>query len=218
MSFDIDSLDAVTTTEQLESFGTPQPAVRDKVRGVLHPLDVQWLAASPLCFIATASGDGRCDVSPKGDPPGELAHVLDEATIVIPERAGNKRMDGFHNLIANPHIGLDFVVPGRGDTLRINGIATIVQDGPFFGDLTVRGHRPQLATIVRVEEVFYHCAKSLLRAKIWEPDTWRPDAVPRHAVIAKALVRPNDSLEELERYYGDAYAHGLYPQTDTPKG
>lgn len=204
-------LPAITTVEQLHALGVPVPAVRDKVRPVLHPLDRQWIAASPLLFLATASADGRVDVSPKGDPPGFTA-VLDEHTLAVPERAGNKRFDGYHNLLQNPQVGMNFLIPGRGDTLRVNGRARLVTDGPFFDDMVVKGHRPLLALVVAVEEVFYHCAKAFLRSRAWEPETWRPDAAPRHAVIAKELVRRDQTLAELEEYYGTAYTAGLYPQ------
>lgn len=212
-----DDLPAITTVEQLHDFGQPKPAVRDKVRAVLHPFDRQWIAASPLLFLATASADGRVDVSPKGDPPGFVA-VLDEHTLAVPERAGNMRFDGYHNLLENPHVGLNFIVPGRGDTLRVNGTARLVTDGPFFADMQVRGHRPVLALVVGVEEVYYHCAKAFLRAQAWRPDTWHPEAVPRTAVIAKELVRPQASLAELDEFYGTTLAAGLYPARGCPPG
>jgi uncharacterized protein len=189
--------------------GTPAPRTRDKVRDRLHPLDRAWLAASPFCLLATADADGRCDVSPKGDPPG-FAVVIDDTTIALPERPGNRRADGYLNILANPRVGLIFLIPGRGDTLRINGSARIVRDAPFFDAMKVKGHRPQLALLVTVEEVFFHCAKAFLRSELWEPASWRPDAVPPRATISQSLERPEDSLEELERYYGPDYARGLY--------
>jgi hypothetical protein len=159
--------------------------------------------------VATSDAEGRCDVSPKGDPQG-FTLVLDDTTIVLPERPGNRRADGFRNILANPHVGLVYLVPGRGDTLRINGHATLVRDAPFFDDLIVRGHRPKLALVVRVEEVFYHCSKAFLRSELWQPESWAPDALPKRPVIARTLERPDDSIEELERYYGPAYAEKLY--------
>lgn len=185
----------------------PRVARKDRVR--LDELHRQWLARSPFCVIATAAADGRCDVSPKGDPPG-FVHVVDDTTIVLPERPGNRRCDGFHNVISNPHVGLIFLVPGRGDTLRVNGRAAIVRDAPFFDDLIVAGHRPRLAMIVHVEQVFFHCAKAFLRSKLWDTDSWAPDALPSRARIAQRLERPDDSLESLEHYYGPAYAEKLY--------
>jgi predicted pyridoxine 5'-phosphate oxidase superfamily flavin-nucleotide-binding protein len=123
------------------------------VRPALHERDREWLAASPFCLIATSDADGRCDVSPKGDPPG-FTRVLDDTTIAIPDRAGNKRFDGFCNILSNPQVGLLFLVPGRDDTLRINGRARLIREAAFFDDMIVRGSRPRLALLVEVEEVF----------------------------------------------------------------
>ena len=103
-----------------------------------------------------------------------------------------------------------FLIPGRGDTLRINGRARLVSDAPFFDELVVRGHRPVLAMVVDIEELFHHCQKAFLRSGLWEPETWDPDAVPRRAVLAQRLERPESTLEELDEYYGPAYAAGLY--------
>jgi hypothetical protein len=189
--------------------GEPLERVRTKDRDRLEEVHRRWLEASPFCLIATAAADGSCDVSPKGDPPG-FALVLDERTVVIPDRPGNKRVDGFRNVLANPHVGLVFVVPGRGDTLRINGRARLVCDAPFFDRLVVNGHRPRLALVVDVEQVFFHCSKAFLRSKLWDPATWRPDAVPSRAEISHAVERPDDDPADLERYYGPSYADRLY--------
>lgn len=209
-----DDLPGIATVADLERYGVPAPAARDKVLTSLGPLHRAFLAHAPLAFVATADAEGRCDVSPKGDPDG-LALVLDDHTLVVPERPGNKRMDGFHNLLANPQLGLIFVVPGRADTLRVNGHARLVTDGPFFDDLVVRGHRPVLALLVHVEEVFYHCPKAFLRSRAWQPDTWRPDALPSYADAAKQLWRKGDPDEEVDRHYAPAaYEAELYrPQT-----
>ncbi|TNC21902.1 pyridoxamine 5'-phosphate oxidase family protein [Amycolatopsis alkalitolerans] len=203
-------IEAINSEEELRALiGVPNEAALRKERAKLHELDRQWLAASPFCLIATADTRGACDVSPKGDPPG-FTLVLDDATIAIPERPGNKRADGFRNILANPHVGLLYFIPGRGDTLRINGRARLVRDAPFFDDMIVKGHRPILAILVEIEEVFHHCAKAFMRSKLWKPETWHPDSVPPRPVIAKALERPGDSLDELEHYYGPAYAEKLY--------
>jgi PPOX class probable FMN-dependent enzyme len=200
----------VTSVEQLESIiGAPLPAVAGKTRHELHELDRQWLAASRLCFVATSDAAGNLDVSPKGDPAG-FTKVLDATTIVIPERPGNRRADGFHNLLANPHVGLVFLIGGRGDTLRINGRATIVADAPYFDELIVKGHRPALVLEVAIDEVFYHCSKAFLRSDAWNPETWDAAAAPRRAVIAQTLERPDDSLEQLDEYYGPSYAERIY--------
>src|SRR5918912_233203 len=149
----------IATREQLRDVvGIPKPRAVAKERHRLEQVHEDWLAASPFCLIATAGPDGACDVSPKGDPPG-FALVLDDTTLAIPDRPGNKRVDGFLNVLANPHVGLVFLIPGRGDTLRINGRARLLRDAPFFDRMRVKGHRPLLALIVAIEQIFYHCPK-----------------------------------------------------------
>src|ERR1700738_2817504 len=128
-----------------------------KERTRLHAVDREWLAVSPFCVIATSDADGNCDASPKGDPAGHLIHVLDARTIVIAERPGNKRADGYLNVLSNPHVGVIALIPGRNDTLRINGRARLVRDAQWFDDLAVKGKRPILALVVEIEQVFSHC-------------------------------------------------------------
>lgn len=206
-----DDLPTISTVEELEAYGVPDAPARDKVLTSLLDEHREWIAGSPLVLVATATADGRCDVSPKGDPPGSV-RVLDDRTLVLPERAGNKRMDGFHNIVANPHVGLLFLIPGRADTLRINGRARLVTDGPFFDDLVVRGHRPALAVLVEVEEVFFHCPKAFLRSKTWKPETWAPDTVISYPELAKRLWRAGDPPEVVDAHYNEtAYEAGLYP-------
>ncbi|MFG2091851.1 pyridoxamine 5'-phosphate oxidase family protein [Spirillospora sp. NPDC048824] len=201
----------ITSPEELrELLGAPMPVAVAKERVTLHAWDREWLARSPFCLISTSDADGNCDVSPKGDPPG-FVHVIDDATIAVPDRPGNRRADGFMNILSNPRIGLIFLVPGRGETLRINGRARLVRDAPFFDEMTVKGHRPALAVIVEIEQVFFHCAKALMRSKLWRPDTWDPDALPSHARIVGDLRYAEKSVEELEQYYSEAnYAKKLY--------
>jgi uncharacterized protein len=190
--------------------GEPMPRVRDKVRRALTDLDRDWLAASPFCVLATSSADG-CDASPKGDPAGDLVLVLDEHTIALAERPGNRRADGYRNILENPHVGLLFLIPGRGDTLRINGRARLVSDAPFFDQMVVKGHRPVLAVVVDIDEVFHHCAKAFLRSQLWEPESWDPEgAVARRAVIAHELEPSGRTIDELDDYYGPQYLEGLY--------
>jgi uncharacterized protein len=187
----------------------PLPRVANKVRHELHELDREWLAASPFCLVATSDETGACDVSPKGDPPGQLAYVIDDNTIALAERPGNRRADGYKNVLANPHVGLIFLIPGRGDTLRINGRARLVSDAPFFDDMIIKGNRPILAVVVDIDEIFHHCAKAFLRSQLWRPETWQ-DPVPSRPVIAKTLERSDQTLEELTAYYGAQYANNLY--------
>jgi hypothetical protein len=173
-----------------------------KVRPMLHPLQVEWLRASPFCVIATSDADGNCDASPKGDPAGRLIHVLDPRTIVIAERPGNKRADGYLNVLANPHVGVIALVPGRNDTLRINGRARIMREAPWFDDLVVRGKRPVLALVVEIEQVFSHCPKAFLRSGLWSPESWTPAGeMPSVAALTKAVQDTPETLEELEAYY-----------------
>ncbi len=202
--------EVASESELREVLGEPHPRATAKERSRLHDLDRQWLASSPFCLVATAAAGGGCDVSPKGDPPG-FTVVLDDATIAIPERPGNRRADGFRNILTNPHIGLIYLLPGRGDTLRINGRARLVRDAPFFDRMTVKGHRPVLAIVVDIDQVFHHCSKAFLRAQLWDTGTWDPEAVPSRARIARALERPDETLADLQRYYGSDYASGLYP-------
>jgi PPOX class probable FMN-dependent enzyme len=198
-------------TALTELLGEPTAAARAKERAALTEVDRDWLAASPFCMLATADADGRCDVSPKGDPAGQLVHVIDDRTIAIAERPGNRRADGYRNILANGQVGLNFLIPGRGDTLRVNGRARLVSDAPFFDEMVVKGHRPLLAVVVEVETVFFHCAKAFLRSQLWRPETWEPEArVPRRAVLAHRLERPDTSVEELDAYYGPSYEKGLY--------
>ncbi|WP_370615914.1 pyridoxamine 5'-phosphate oxidase family protein [Mumia sp. Pv 4-285] len=200
----------ITSAEQLRAVvGHPLQPVIDKVRAELEDDHVDWLGASPFCLVATSDATGRVDVSPKGDPGG-IGYVVDRTTVAIPERPGNKRVDGFLNVLENPHAGLLFVVPGRGDTLRINGRARIVSDAPYFDDLVVKGHRPILALEVAIEEVFFHCAKAFLRSQLWKQESWHPEVLATRAQIAKRLERREESLEALEAYYGEAYSKNLY--------
>jgi len=203
----------ITTVDELvDLLGEPNTRARDKGRSALLDLDRDWLAASPFCVMATSSAAGDCDASPKGDPAGQLVHVIDDRTIAIAERPGNKRADGYKNILENPHVGLNFFIPGRGDTLRINGRARLVVDAPFFDAMVVKGHRPLLAVVVEIDDIFFHCAKAFLRSGLWKPETWAPDErVPGRAVIA-AAIEPNEmTVEELDDYYKpENYTKGLY--------
>jgi uncharacterized protein len=182
--------------------GEPDQYVANKVKDRLSPIQRDWLAHSPLGFVATTDADGRVDVSPKGDPPG-FVHVIDDTTIAIPERPGNKRVDGYRNVLERPHVGTLFLIPGRGDTLRINGTARILADADYFDAMTVKGKRPILALEIDVEEVFFHCAKAFLRSDAWDPSTWNPTAVPSVAQIAKA-IRYDWTQAELDARYSEA--------------
>ena len=188
-----------------------EPAARSvtKERPRLHQRDREWLAASPFCLIATADAGGRCDVSPKGDPPG-FTYIIDDRTIAIPDRPGNRRADGFRNVLANPYAGTIYLVPGRTETLRINGRARLLRDAPFLDEMVVKGNRPRLALVIDIETIFFHCAKAFMRSKMWRPETWHPDVLPPHATIVKEVQDTPETLAELERHYGPSYEDLLY--------
>ncbi|GAA3137464.1 pyridoxamine 5'-phosphate oxidase family protein [Planomonospora alba] len=196
-------------SELRELLGEVMPRAVTKERTRLHERDRQWLANSPFCLVATSDADGNCDVSPKGDPAG-FVRVLDDTTIAIPDRPGNRRADGFVNVLANPHVGLIFLVPGRNETLRINGRARLVREAPFFDEMIVKGHRPRLALVVEIEQIFFHCAKAFLRSELWRPGTWTPDVLPSHARLVKDVQKVEETLEQLEDYYGESYLRRLY--------
>ena len=207
-----DEFKAVETADELrEILGPVSERARTKARPELHEMDRHWLAASPFCLMATSDAEGSCDLSPKGDPPG-FTFVLDSRTIAIPERPGNRRADSFHNILQNGHVGLLYFIPGRGDTLRINGRASLLRDAPFFDQLVVNGHRPALALLVQIEEVFFHCSKAFLRSGLWESESWNPVSVPSRPCIAKVVENKDATMEELEVYYGEQYRKGLYAE------
>lgn len=185
----------------------PRAATKERVR--LHERDREWLATSPFCLIATSDAEGNCDVSPKGDPAG-FVHVIDDTTIAVPDRPGNRRADGFVNILGNPHVGLIFLIPGRNETLRINGRARLVREAPFFDEMIVKGHRPRLAVVVEIEQIFFHCAKAFMRSQLWKPESWNPEVLPSHARLLKEVQVVEETLEELETYYGESYAKKLY--------
>ncbi|ASR38557.1 pyridoxamine 5'-phosphate oxidase [Prauserella marina] len=162
----------VTTEAELREIvkEPPQPIWdKDIARIDQHARTI--IAHSPFVLLATSAPDGTCDVSPRGDPPGSVL-VLDDNTLALANRPGNRRVDSFRNVLHNPHVGLLFLVPGMNETLRVNGSATLVSDAPFFDDLVVKDKRPDLAVVVHVEELYMHCAKAFLRASLWQPDTW----------------------------------------------
>lgn len=147
--------------------------------------------ASPFVLVGTANAEGRCDVTPRGDGPG-FVHVVDDSTLVIPDRPGNKRIDSMQNIIDNPHAGLLFLVPGMDETLRVNGRAFVTDDVDLLDLMVVTGKRPLFGIVVEVEEVFFHCARAFRRAKLWEAQTW-PDraSLPTLGQIIADQTRPD---------------------------
>jgi PPOX class probable FMN-dependent enzyme len=169
----MDARPVASERELRDLYGQPGVRAVAKERPALNEDCRAFIAASPFLVMGTAGADGRCDVSPKGDAPG-FVHVLDDHHLVIPDRLGNNRLDGLRNVLENGHVGLIFLVPGREDTLRVNGRARIVRDEGLLERLAVNGKRPVTALVVEVEQAFMHCARAFKRAGLWEPDRW-PD-------------------------------------------
>lgn len=205
------SAEITDPTELRELLGAVTGRALTKERTTLHPRDRQWIANCPFVVISTSDSRGNCDASPKGDPPG-FVKVLDDTTLVVPERPGNRRGDGYFNVLDNPHVGLLFVIPGRGETLRVNGRARLIRDAPYFDEMIVRGHRPVLALEVSIEQIFFHCAKALLRSALWRPQEWPVTDLPSQACLVKEIqTEVTESLAELEQYYApENYGKKLY--------
>ena len=170
--------------------GVPAARSVQKERGIVDAHFRSFIAHSPFLLMATAGADGRCDVSPKGDGPGFVL-VLDDQRLVIPDRPGNKRLDGMANLLTNPHVGLIFFVPGREETLRVNGRAWITKDPELLGRCVVQGKTPLLAIGVEVEQCFLHCPKAFRRSRLWVKEAWpSPDALPSMAHVLFDQIQP----------------------------
>ena len=163
------TLTTIRDEEELRRLlGEPSDLVRAKVGDRLNELTRQFVDRSPFVLLATSAPDGTCDVSPRGDPPG-FVRVLDGQTLLLPERPGNRLADSLRNILANPRVGLLFVVPGVGDTLRVNGRATLVTDDELLAPSAVDGKVPKLGILVDADEVFTHCSKAFLRSQLWDP-------------------------------------------------
>jgi PPOX class probable FMN-dependent enzyme len=148
--------------------GEPNEIVRNKVADRLNRLTRQLVERAPFVCLATAAPDGSCDVSPRGDPPG-FVRILDERTLLLPERPGNRLADSLRNIVANPHIGLLFIIPGVGDTFRVNGRATLTTDAALLAPCAVEGKRPKLGILVDIDEAYTQCSKAFLRSQLWDP-------------------------------------------------
>jgi PPOX class probable FMN-dependent enzyme len=148
--------------------GDPTPLVASKVSDRLNRLTRRFVERSPLLCLATSDERGACDVSPRGDAPG-FVRVLDDAMLLIPERPGNRIADSLRNVLRNPRVGLIFMIPGVGETLRVNGRATLTVDRALLEPCAVEGKVPKLGILVDVEQAYTHCSKAFLRADLWNP-------------------------------------------------
>jgi PPOX class probable FMN-dependent enzyme len=172
-----------------------------QVAKVIDHIDVHcraWIERSPFVTIASCNRKGQMDVSPKGDPAG-FVKVLDEKTLAIPDRIGNHRGDTFMNVLENPPVALMFVIPQRREVVRVAGAAEVVMDSDLLYSMEVNGHVPDLALLVRVEEAFFHCGKSMIRSRMWQPDRWDSiEGLPTYAQALKDHGDLPDPIEDLE--------------------
>jgi PPOX class probable FMN-dependent enzyme len=202
----------VTSARELRDLiGEPTELARKKELSALDTHCRDFIARSPFLLLATANAGGQCDVSPKGDAAGFVL-VLDDHRLAIPDRPGNRRLDGMRNILENPHVGVIFLIPGIEETLRVNGRAAIVRDPSLLERCAVSGKTPQLAIVVEIEECFLHCAKAFKRSHLWEPDAW-PDrtSVPSMARMLLDQIKPEGvTVEQLERTIQEGYAKRLY--------
>ena len=191
--------------------GEPAAVVRAKVANRLNDLTRRFVDLSPFVLLATSAPDGTCDVSPRGDPPG-FVRVLDERTLLLPDRPGNKLADSLRNVLRNPHVGLLFLVPGVGDTLRVNGRATLVTDEDLLAPCAVEGKVPKLGLRIEVDEVFTHCSKAFLRARLWDPETFVDRSeLPSSGEVHRSL-NPDFDAERYDAERAERYARreGFY--------
>ncbi len=201
----------ISTREQLRGvLGEPSARV---VAKVIDHIDVHcrgFIARSPFLLLATANGEGKVDVSPKGDPAG-FVQVLDDHTLAIPERLGNRLADSFLNMLERPQVGLLFMIPGRSETLRASGTAFIVQDDWLLKTMAVRGKAPQLATVVTVQRMFFHCAKCVMRSHLWQPDAWPDlDGVPSLAQAVIDHAKLGETEQQVQAALDESYRDRLY--------
>jgi PPOX class probable FMN-dependent enzyme len=201
-------MDVIGNAEQLrEAYGPPSDRAVKKQLSRLDRNCRDFIARSPFVVIASADPAGRCDASPKGDAPG-FVRVINEGTLLIPDRLGNNRVDTLGNLVARPGIGLIFFVPGINETLRVNGQARITTDHALLQPLTVNGKVPRGGILVSAEEVYFHCGKALLRCDLWNPEKHqRRAAFPSLATVLTEQIggAVEGDPERLERYRTGLY-------------
>lgn len=211
MSFDRFA-EQIRTSEQLTKVvGTPSDFSLRKELPRLDEHMRRFIAHSPFAVLSTHSADGRCDASPRGDAPG-FVHVIDDLTLLIPDRLGNKRVDSYRNILETGRVGILFLVPGLGETLRINGRATLITDHAWLEPFTTQGKCPQVAVAVEVDECFLQCAKSIIRSKLWEPhERPTPQTLPCAAEMLHDHVKmPEFDVAKVQTLLEEAYRNRLY--------
>jgi PPOX class probable FMN-dependent enzyme len=166
------------------------------------------IEAAPLVFVGTSGPDGACEVSPRGGPPG-FVQVIDDQRVAIPDLSGNNLLDTIRNIVLNPHVGLLFVLPGRDETLRVNGRAWLTTDDAVLDGFTGELRRPKAAIGVEVGDAFVHCAKSFRRGQVWEPASWAPDGAPSAAELLACHFQIDVTPEQLAANLEQGYARDL---------
>ncbi|HEX3806487.1 MAG TPA: pyridoxamine 5'-phosphate oxidase family protein [Gaiellaceae bacterium] len=204
---------AITTEGELrEIIGAPSALVAGKVADRLNHLTRQFIERSPFVCVATASPNGGLDVSPRGDPAG-FVRILDDRTLVMPDRPGNKIADTLTNLLVDPRIALLFLIPGVGDSFRVNGTASITDDPELLADSVVDGSVPKLGILVAIDEAYTQCSKALIRSDLWNPEKHvERSELPSGGEILKAVSDPQLDPDEYDRERSARYARreGLY--------
>jgi PPOX class probable FMN-dependent enzyme len=182
--------------------------VKAKLGDRLNELTRQFIERSPFVCVATGRPDGGMDVSPRGDPPG-FVRVLDESTLLLPERPGNRIADTLVNLLSDPRIALLFLIPGVGDTFRVNGTAVLTDDAELLADSALNGKAPRLGILVTVHEAYTQCAKALIRSDLWNPEKHiERSELPSSGEILKSLSLPDLDVAKHERERAERYARG----------
>ena len=199
-----------------EVVGAPMELAVKKAIPKLDKYSRELIQRSPFLTIGTANGNGKADVSPRGDQPGFVV-ILDDNTLFIPERPGNNRVDTLTNITENPNVGLLFLVPGFDETLRINGRASVVKDEALLERCAVNGKVPKLGVMVAVEEAYLHCAKAFRRAKLWDPQSIqdRSEMPSIGKIIMEQTADENnppssDEIKVVDEYVEDNYRNELY--------
>ena len=186
--------------------GPVKPASLLKLADRLTPLSRQFIERSPFVCIATARPDGGLDVSPRGDPPG-FVRILNERTLLLPERPGNRIADSLTNLVHDPRIAMLFLIPGIGDTFRVSGEAQIVEDPELLAPSAIEGRVPQLGILVSIREAYTQCAKALLRSELWDPARQiERSELPSSGQILRSLHGEQFDAEAYDRERADRYA------------
>jgi uncharacterized protein len=191
-----------------EVIGSPTPLVAGKIADRLNDLTRQFVERSPFVCVATAHPDGGIDVSPRGDPAG-FVRVIDERTLLLPDRPGNRIADTLTNLLADPRIALLFLIPGVGDTFRVNGRAVIVDDPQLLAPSAVDGRAPRLGLLVTIEEAYTQCPKALIRSDLWNPERHiERSELPSPGEIMRSVSDAGLDPESYDRERSERYARG----------